>query len=193
MWPDEASLEDEGESLNEVVESSEGKAGLRFGDLLRAGGDWSGSGATECSGDEGERITTAQGGGGLANGGARDEWERMASEEQVGVIQEVVVCPGDTDSASQYLALPLQYRPSESQGGYSATRGSRTLSDCYLDIKIVRTCQLNLLIIRNPSDPPLLSLPDTRGRRRPKISLEFASNPSGGVSRRCDVTPCEFF
>ncbi|CAN0187640.1 unnamed protein product [Ascophyllum nodosum] len=83
MWPDEASLEDEGESLNEVVESSEGKAGLRFGDLLRAGGDWSGSGATECSGDEGERITTAQGGGGLANGGARDEWERMASEEQL--------------------------------------------------------------------------------------------------------------
>lgn len=83
MWPDEASLDDQGESAG-----SEG-GGECFGEVMSTRGDRSESSAPDCSGGKGERPTLTEGDGGLL--GARDEWEMMTPDEQVcGPV--VVIC-----------------------------------------------------------------------------------------------------
>lgn len=75
MWPDEASLDDEGESAG-----SEG-GGECFGEVVSTRGHRGESNAPDWSGGKGERPTLTEGDGGLL--GARDEWEMMTPDEQV--------------------------------------------------------------------------------------------------------------
>lgn len=75
MWPDEALLDDQGESAG-----SEG-GGECFGEVLSTSGDRSESSAPDCSGGKGDRPTLTEGDEGLL--GARDEWEMMTPDEQV--------------------------------------------------------------------------------------------------------------